>query len=91
MPTDLHIDAIVSTTHIAAQVIPNGIPFPGEQGDPGVVQSIVAGDGIEIDDTDPANPIVSISPSALLPDPTGKEGYMLAIVSGIPTWVNMST
>lgn len=31
----------------------------GDQGDPGVVQSIVAGTGISVDSTDPANPIVS--------------------------------
>lgn len=31
----------------------------GEQGDPGVVESVVAGTNITVDDTDPANPIVS--------------------------------
>lgn len=31
----------------------------GPQGDPGVVQSIVAGTNVTVDDTDPANPIVS--------------------------------
>lgn len=33
----------------------------GPQGDPGVVQSVVAGAGIEVNDTDPANPEVAIS------------------------------
>lgn len=33
----------------------------GEQGDPGLIQSIVAGTGVIVDDTDPANPIVSAS------------------------------
>lgn len=32
---------------------------PGEPGEPGVVQSVVAGTGITVDDSDPANPIVS--------------------------------
>ena len=32
---------------------------PGPKGDPGVVQSIVAGSNVTVDDTDPANPIVS--------------------------------
>jgi len=32
----------------------------GPQGEPGVVQSIVAGDNIDVDDTDPANPIVAV-------------------------------
>lgn len=36
----------------------------GIQGDPGVVQSIVAGSNITVDNTDPANPIVE-SPSAV--------------------------
>jgi len=31
----------------------------GDPGDPGVVQTIVAGTGIDVDDTDPANPIVT--------------------------------
>jgi hypothetical protein len=31
----------------------------GPQGDPGVVQSVVAGTGITVDSTDPANPVVS--------------------------------
>ena len=31
----------------------------GPKGDPGVVQSIVAGSNVTVDDTDPANPIVS--------------------------------
>lgn len=30
----------------------------GAQGDPGVVEAVVAGDNIDVDDTDPANPIV---------------------------------
>lgn len=34
---------------------------PGAQGPPGVVQSIVAGDNVDVDGTDPANPIVSSS------------------------------
>lgn len=32
----------------------------GPQGDPGTVESIVAGNNIDVDDTDPANPIVSV-------------------------------
>lgn len=39
---------------------PQGDPGPaGPAGAPGVVQSIVAGTGISVDNTDPANPIVS--------------------------------
>lgn len=34
---------------------------PGQDGAPGVVQSIVAGTNVTVDDTDPANPIVSAS------------------------------
>lgn len=32
----------------------------GQDGAPGVVQSIVAGDGLEVDDSDPAAPIISL-------------------------------
>lgn len=32
----------------------------GQDGAPGVVQSIMGGDGVTVDDTDPANPIVSV-------------------------------
>lgn len=35
----------------------------GERGEPGLIQSVVAGTGVTVDDTDPANPIVS-APSA---------------------------
>lgn len=39
---------------------PKGDTGPtGPQGDPGVVQAIVAGSGISVDNTDPANPIVT--------------------------------
>lgn len=31
----------------------------GKDGAPGVVQSIIAGDGLTVDDTDPANPVIS--------------------------------
>lgn len=31
----------------------------GPAGDPGVVQAVVAGEGVSVDDTDPANPIIS--------------------------------
>jgi len=73
MPTDLHIDAVVETSKIEAQIISDGIPFPGpkgntgeqgpkgdqgDPGDPGVIQSITAGSGINVDATDPANPII---------------------------------
>lgn len=32
----------------------------GPQGDPGVVQAVVAGSNIDVDSTDPANPVVSV-------------------------------
>lgn len=34
----------------------------GDPGAPGVVQSLVAGDGVAVDSTDPANPIISTTP-----------------------------
>lgn len=37
------------------------MPAPGPKGDDGVIQSIVAGTNVTVDDTDPANPIVSAS------------------------------
>lgn len=43
---------------------PKGDPGDtGPQGDPGVVQSIQAGDGVDVDSTDPAAPIVSVTPT----------------------------
>ncbi|TSJ60501.1 hypothetical protein FO470_17265 [Starkeya sp. 3C] len=39
----------------------------GPQGDPGLVQSIVAGSNVSVDDTDPANPSVSVDFSGLVP------------------------
>lgn len=58
----------IETTTIIAEGTggPRGVPGsqgdpgdPGIQGNPGVVQSIVEGPGIDVDATDPANPIVS--------------------------------
>lgn len=50
---------------------PQGVPgtpgTPGAPGTPGVVQAIVAGSNITVDDTDPANPVVS-SDSEPTPD-----------------------
>jgi hypothetical protein len=50
----------------------------GDQGDPGndgVVQSIVAGDNIAVDDTDPANPIVSSTGGALASQAESEAGF----------------
>lgn len=59
------VTAITDATHVTVAFVntlqgPQGIPGdPGPQGDPGLIQSIVAGDNITVDDTDPANPIVT--------------------------------
>lgn len=53
-------------TQVAVEVRPPAIPpFDVEQGDTpaGGVQSIVAGDNIDVDDTDAAHPVVSAVPS----------------------------
>lgn len=49
---------VVNSGTPSASVFDFGLPA-GEQGDPGLVQSIVAGSNVTINATDPANPIVS--------------------------------
>lgn len=56
-------ETIVQVTDDTVNLIQVGTQGPagpqGAQGIPGVVQSIVAGDNVTVDNTDPANPIVS--------------------------------
>lgn len=41
---------------------PQGDPGDnGEDGAPGVIQTIVAGDGVTVDDSDPANPVIGVT------------------------------
>lgn len=54
---------------LASLIGPQGNPgtdgddgAPGTPGADGVIQSIVAGDGVAVDSTDPANPIISTTP-----------------------------
>ena len=42
----------------SAAILDFGLP-EGDQGDAGVVQSVVAGSNISVDNTDPANPVIS--------------------------------
>lgn len=61
------VTIVTDATHVTVAFIatlqgPQGIQGdPGPQGDPGVVQSIVAGTNVAVDNTDPANPVVSAS------------------------------
>lgn len=54
--------------------------IPGEQGEPGtpgVVQSIVGGTNITVDDTDPSNPIVSASGGGAVDSVNGQTGVVV--------------
>jgi len=76
--------SILETTPVAVvgdQPIqwPSGIIATVEEGDAvegtGIVETIVAGDNITVDDTDPANPIVSATGGGSAPDTTGAAPY----------------
>lgn len=54
----------------------------GPQGDPGVIQSIVAGSGISVDDTDPANPVLSTS--GAVTDVNGQTGVVVLDQDDVP-------
>lgn len=49
--------SVVNNTQVTG--VNSIVGAPGAQGSPGVVQSIVAGVNVAVDDTDPANPVVS--------------------------------
>lgn len=56
------VTIVTDSTHVTVEYLGSlrGAVGPeGPQGDPGVIQSIVAGTNVTVDDTDPANPIVS--------------------------------
>lgn len=67
------IIAVADATHVTVAYIGT------LQGDPGVVQSIVAGDHVTVDSTDPANPIVSA---------TGTGGEVDSVVAGTAVTVD---
>jgi len=52
---------VVEGTPVTGNVVTGGKGDKGDQGDPGVVQAVVAGTNVTVDNTDPANPIVSAS------------------------------
>lgn len=56
---------VTGATGVTGQTGPTGVGVTGATGVAGVVQSVVAGVGIEVDDTDAANPIVSAASGLL--------------------------
>ena len=69
---------IVDADGNALKINPDGsIDVVGGGGGGGTVDSVVAGSGIAVDDTDPANPIVSASP--VLSATTQADSYTLAL------------
>lgn len=56
----------------------------------GAVESVVAGDGIEVDSSDPANPVVSATGGGSgLPDQTGNDGKVLRTDGTDPQWADL--
>lgn len=51
--------ADIKVKQVSRVIKVNSVGRRGPQGDPGVVQSVVAGTNVTVDSTDPANPIVS--------------------------------
>lgn len=68
----------------------------GDPGDPGLVQTIVAGTNISVDSSDPANPIISAADASIanLDDigdvnaPTPTDGHSLVFDSATQTWIS---
>lgn len=53
------VTIVIDTTHATVVYVGSLLGPVGPQGNPGVVQSVVAGANVTVNDTDPANPIVS--------------------------------
>jgi hypothetical protein len=71
-----HVSHEVKLVHVGRRGLPgvDGVDGAnGAPGAPGVVQSIVAGDNITIDSTDPAHPIVSATSSGVT------KGFVIAM------------
>jgi hypothetical protein len=65
----------VGRTIVLRQVGRRGTP--GEQGDPGLVQSVVAGTNVTVDNTDPANPVVSSTSGGAVDSVNGQTGVVV--------------
>lgn len=66
----------------------NDLPYAGGSGGSGIVETIVAGTNVTVDDTDPANPIVSATGGGL-PSQTGNAGKILRTDATTAAWTDL--